>query len=136
MNKRGWLIIIGLLLLLLAACGGSNTAEAPVAEAPTATVAPTPAGDARHGEEIFEQTCIACHGPGGSGIEGLGKDMTTSDFIREQTDEELVSFLKVGRDPSDPSNSTGIPMPPKGGNPALMDDDLQDIVAYIRSLQK
>jgi len=42
----------------------------------------------------------------------------------------------VGRDPSDPLNTTGIGMPSKGGNPSLSDEDLQDVVSYIRSIQK
>ena len=79
-------------------------------------------------------TCAACHGPAGEGIEGLGKDMTTSEFIAGNTDDELVAFIKVGRDPSDPLNTTGVGMPASGGNPALSDEDLFDIVAYIRTL--
>jgi disulfide bond formation protein DsbB len=37
---------------------------------------------------------------------------------------------------SDPLNTTGIAMPPKGGNPALTDGQIVDIVAYLRSIQK
>jgi disulfide bond formation protein DsbB len=62
--------------------------------------------------------------------------MTASDFIADKTDAELVDFIKVGRDPSDPLNTTGVAMPPKGGNPALSDDDLLNVVAFIRSLQQ
>ena len=53
-----------------------------------------------------------------------------------KTDDELVAFIKVGRDPSDPLNTTGVAMPPKAGNPALTDDDLYDVVAFVRTLQK
>jgi len=91
-------------------------------------------GDAAHGEELFAATCSACHGPDGTGIEGLGKDMTTSEFIAGQTDANLISFIKSGRPTSDPLNTTGVDMPPKGGNPALSDEDLNDIVTYIRTL--
>ena len=48
----------------------------------------------------------------------------------------MVDFIKVGRDPSDPLNTTGVAMPPKGGNPALDEEDLYDIVAFIRVIQK
>lgn len=48
---------------------------------------------------------------------------------------ELVEFIKVGRSASAPSNTTGIAMPPKGGNLALSDQDLFNIVAYLRALQ-
>ena len=62
--------------------------------------------------------------------------MTTSQFIASKTDDELVAFIKVGRDPSDPLNTTGVAMPSKGGNPALSDEDFYNIVAYIRTIQK
>ena len=130
-------------LVLLAACGGGDNGSQPAA--PEAAINPTPveeaaaqvpAGDPARGEELFNQTCVACHGPGGVGVQGLGKDMTTSEFIESHSDQELVEFIKVGRDPSDPLNTTGVAMPPKGGNPALSDEDLQNIVAYMRTLQE
>ena len=72
----------------------------------------------------------------GEGISGLGKDMRASQFITGKTDTELVEFIKIGRNPGDPLNTTGVAMPPKGGNPTLSDEDLTDIVAYIRALQQ
>ena len=66
----------------------------------------------------------------------LGKDMTTSEFIANSTDAELLAFVKVGRPPGDPANTTGVDMPAKGGNPALSDEDLADIIAYIRTLEE
>ena len=83
-----------------------------------------------------EETCGACHGPEGKGVTGLGKDMTHSEFIAEKTDAELLEFIKVGRAPDDPLNTTGVLMPPKGGNPALTDQQLMDIIAYVRSIHE
>jgi mono/diheme cytochrome c family protein len=119
------MILILISIIGLTACGGSPTPE------PT----PTPRGDVAAGKELFV-TCAACHGPGGEGVPNLGKDMTTSEFIAGKTDDELVEFIKVGRAPDDPLNTTGVAMLPKGGNPSLSDDDLYDIVAYIRTLHK
>jgi disulfide bond formation protein DsbB len=48
----------------------------------------------------------------------------------------LILFVTKGRDPSDPLSTTGVQMPPRGGNPALTDQDLADIVAYVRTLEK
>ena len=110
--------------ILVTACGGGA--------APT----PTARGDAVAGKNKFESTCSACHGPDAKGIVGLGKDLTTSEFSKVKTDEELVAFLNKGRDPSDPLSTTGVAMPPKGGNPALDDDDLFDIVRYVRTLER
>ena len=123
----------------LAACGGGGDAEtgssdaapAPREEEPAAVVT----GDVAAGEAEYGKLCIACHGPGGEGIEGLGKPFTTSDFLREKNDEEMLEFITTGRPSGDPLNTTGIDMPPKGGNPALKDAQIYDIIAYIRTLQ-
>jgi disulfide bond formation protein DsbB len=134
--------LILFLLFTLTACGGSGAERLPQdansgeAQAAAEAKTPTPAGDPEAGKKIFEGTCSACHGPAGEGVEGLGKDMTTSEFIAGKTDDEMVAFLKVGRDPSDPLNTTGVAMPPKGGNPALSEADLFDVVAYVRTLHK
>lgn len=143
--KRLFYLMPGLLLVAifsLTACGGDGGRErisegtGAVATQAGAGPAQTSTGDAAHGKELFADTCAACHGPEGKGIQGLGKDMTTSEFIAGKTDDELVAFIKVGRDPSDPLNTTGVQMPRRGGNPALSDKDLYDIVAFIRTLQK
>jgi mono/diheme cytochrome c family protein len=88
---------------------------------------------AARGEPLFAQ-CAACHGADARGIPNLGKDLVTSDFLHSLTDEELLAFIKTGRPLWDPLNTTGIDMPPKGGNPALTDDDIMAIIAYIHSL--
>jgi disulfide bond formation protein DsbB len=62
--------------------------------------------------------------------------MTTSAFIKSQSDAQLLDFVKKGRPVSDPANTTKVDMPPKGGNPALTDAQLLDIIAYIRSVQR
>jgi disulfide bond formation protein DsbB len=86
------------------------------------------------GKQVFKQTCVACHGEDGKGIEGLGKNWTTSEYIASSTNDELIEFLKVGRTIEDPANTTGILMPPRGGNPNLTDDDLRNVVLYMRKL--
>ncbi len=137
--KKSVLIVTLLLFVLsiLAACGGGGSEPAPAAQ-PAAQQSAAPAvvrGDPAKGKEAFA-TCAGCHGMDAKGIAGLGKDMTTSEFIASQTDEELLAFLKVGRPASDPLNTVGVDMPPKGGNPALTDAQLLDIIAYMRSLQQ
>jgi disulfide bond formation protein DsbB len=79
---------------------------------------------------------VACHGPDAKGIQGLGKDLTASEFVQTKTNMEMVAFLQTGRPASDPLNTTGVDMPPRGGNPAFTDQDLADIVAYLRSIQQ
>ena len=123
------------LVLGLTACGGSTSPSQDEGKADSAQAA-APIGDPVAGQTLFITSCATCHGLAGEGLPGLGKDMTTSEFIASKTDAELVEFIKVGRDPSDSLNTTGVAMPPKGGNPALDENDLFDIVSYLRVLQK
>ena len=87
------------------------------------------------GEQLFVSACSACHGVDARGIQGLGKDLVDSEFVTTTDDDALVDFVTMGRPIWDPANTTGVDMPPKGGNPALTEDDLYAIVAYLRTLQ-
>ncbi|MBT5627317.1 MAG: cytochrome c [Chloroflexi bacterium] len=145
-------LAVGALMLLvaaLAACGGgggddsSSGGSSSAAPAPTATTAPAatakPAGPSNDelvgiGEKAFG-TCAGCHGADGTGVTGLGKNLVGSEFITDISDSDLATLIKVGRSSSDPANTTGIDMPPKGGNPALDEAKIDGLVAYIRSLQ-
>jgi disulfide bond formation protein DsbB len=122
--------------LVLAACGGSGAAtEAPAVSAEAQKyVGLTP--NVENGKKQFDATCTACHGPTGEGITGLGKSLVESEWTKTQGDADLALFLSKGRPTNDPLNTTGIDMPPKGGNPALKDQDLVDIVGYLRTIHK
>jgi disulfide bond formation protein DsbB len=140
-------VLILMLALALVACGGGESpADAPAdsdtsagetaEEAGGGEEEVVSAGDPAAGEELYNSNCIACHGEGGTGIEGLGKPFTTSEFVHGQSDEDLLAFIKQGRPISDPENTTGVDMPPKGGNPALTDEQILDIIAYLRTLEE
>ena len=92
--------------------------------------------DVATGQAKFAAVCANCHGEDATGIPNLGKNLTTSSFVKSKTDGELVAFISKGRDVTDPLNTTKVAMPPRGGNPTLTNDDLAAIVAYIRTLQK
>ncbi len=116
--------------LLLAACAdGDSNAGGTVSS-------PALVGDATAGKMVYEGTCVACHGPGAVGITGLGKDWTVSEFIRNNSDADLMTFIKQGRLATDSDNTTGVDMPAMGGNKALTDQDLADVIAYMRTVQK
>lgn len=107
--------------MALAACGAPATPEGPQ-------------GDAAKGKTNFATVCSSCHGPDAKGMPGLGKDLTVSEFVKSQTNAQMVAFLQVGRPATDPANTVGVDMPPRGGNPAFTDQDLADIVAFLRTI--
>ncbi len=86
------------------------------------------------GKITFMMVCAACHSPKATGIKGLGKPLIGSVFFNSHTDAELLSFLQKGRPVNDPLNTTGVMMPARGGRPSLTDNDLTNVIAYIRSL--
>lgn len=146
MRRKTHLILAALLAapLAMAACGpkqgGDDDMPAAGEEADEGEEADdaddaAAVGDAAHGAEVYAGTCSSCHGPDAKGLEGLGKDLHNNAFVAERSDQEMLDFLKVGRPATDPLNTTGVDMPPKGGNPALQDQDLLDVVAYVRTLK-
>tara|TARA_R110000737_G_scaffold2923_8_gene8866 strand:+ start:137716 stop:138570 length:855 start_codon:yes stop_codon:yes gene_type:complete len=108
--------------------------DAWIVEKPAVTTAVDASILEHPGREIFVASCSACHGANGEGIEGLGKSFVTSEFIALSSDKELMTMIKMGRPIWDPANTTGIDMPSKGGNPAITDDQLNEIISYIRSV--
>ncbi len=99
------------------------------------TEAPVAPGDPVSGEAVYASTCATCHGAIGEGVTGLGLPLDSSEFVHSTSDAQLVAFIKEGRDASHPDNTTGVAMPPKGGNPSLTDEDLADVVAFLRTLR-
>lgn len=141
---RNKLIIMSVMLALAFLsyrCGGgggesSKGDQAVQSEDSQNSAARLSPGNAEEGKKYFAQTCAACHGPEGTGLPNLGKDLTTSTYVTEKSDEELLKFIDEGRLPTDSLNSTGVAMPPRGGNPALKDQQIMDIIAYVRSIHK
>lgn len=129
-NRKFAALLLGL-ALVAAACGGGSSGDTTT----TADGAVGGSGDPLAGAAVYQGTCSSCHGTDLKGIEGLGKQLAPSDFVAAKTEAELVAFIKVGRPAGDPENSTGVDMPPKGGNPALDDQDLADVAAYLLAQQ-
>ncbi len=136
MTSRSLVASLALAFTLLAA--GCPGPAAPAQSATTTKKAPlrTQAKKAGpSGADLYKSSCAACHGPDAKGVPNLGKDLVNSEFCKSQSDDEMLAFLKKGRAADDPANTTKVAMPPKGGNPALKDDDLRAIVTYITSLR-
>lgn len=90
----------------------------------------------REGRQLFagDAFCYTCHGPEGTGIEGLGSDLTDGRWVHtDGSYDELVSRVREGV----PANSatTGVPMPPRGGA-RLTPEQIRAVAAYVWTLSR
>jgi mono/diheme cytochrome c family protein len=134
------MLLLLCLSLILVAC--SDAAQStPLAAPPTPTTAPTPTeqppqkiGDAEAGQHLFVESCAPCHGHNATGIEGIGFDLTTSEFVGGLTTAQLADFIIMGRSLNNPMNSSGLRMPARGGRTDLSDQEIFDIATYLHTI--
>jgi mono/diheme cytochrome c family protein len=131
----------GLMLATLTGC--KSNSSTPSASQKQAATPPAPVarktpivGSAAKGKALFQENCTTCHGMQGQGVPRLGADLQTNNFIASSSDAQVVAFIEQGRSANDPLNTLHVAMPPKGGDPALTTQDLYDIVAFLRQIQK
>jgi len=85
------------------------------------------------GDQLYRESCAACHGLNAEGVANLGNQLRGADYVNSKTDAELLAVIREGRDLTHPENTTGLVMPPSGGRPDLSDEDLLSIIAFVRS---
>ena len=81
-----------------------------------------------NGYKVYTQNCTVCHDEDGTGLMPGVPDLNKSNDLHMRTVEQLVERIKQGSKNSD----LPVVMPPKGGNPNLSDDDIRDVVIYMR----
>ncbi len=82
-------------------------------------------GDWHAGSAIYHQTCVACHGEDGHGVRAGVPDFTTG--VMAYSAGSLSRHIENGfHVPGRP-----LAMPPKGNNPALTDEDIRNVLAYL-----
>ncbi|HXE74756.1 MAG TPA: cytochrome c [Candidatus Xenobia bacterium] len=86
-------------------------------------------GNAEAGKAVYDKKCASCHAKDGAGNPGIAKAMKVelrhlgSKEVQAQKDEELKKFVTEG---------TAKKKPVKG----LSDQELADVIAYVRTLKK
>lgn len=152
--RMPWLPVGGMIVAVLAVftalfiSGGQDPQVAAAQQSPFATLAVTPGAQVRvdgtisdpatlnRGEQLYLQSCAACHGLDGMGVVNLGNQLRSSEFFANNTDAQLLAVTRQGRELNDPANTSGLVMPPSGGRPDLTDEDLLAIIAYLRTPNK
>jgi copper transport protein len=123
-------VIVGIVLLVQARLPAAAIAAVDPNPA-LALAAPDPAAVVR-GEPLFAQNCVLCHGPGGRG-DGPGAaslsrppaDLAGGHSLGH-SDEDYAYWIANGIEGTDMPAFTG----------TLDDDQIRDVIAYVRSLQR
>ncbi len=85
-------------------------------------------GTGLSGKDIYNQTCVACHGAKGTGaIPGTPSFIGPAGPLAKSNDELMRSITIGFQSPGSP-----MAMPAKGGNPALNAEDIQAVLGYLR----
>ncbi|HEY7290020.1 MAG TPA: PQQ-dependent dehydrogenase, methanol/ethanol family [Vicinamibacterales bacterium] len=108
-----------LFAVILSAAAVAPHAQQPAATNPLAANAEAAAA----GEHLFNQTCQSCHGPGGQGDRGPA--LNAGRFMREDVDADLFRSIR-----------TGVPGTQMPSFANLTDEQVWQLVAYIRSLNR
>jgi len=102
----------------------------------TLVVAASP-GDAAKGKEIFAKSCASCHGATAKGdgaaaaaLNPKPKDLTDKAYMSKLDDTYMGNIIAKGG----PAVGKSPLMPPFGS--PLKDQDIRDVIAFIRSLAK
>ena len=109
----------------------TTLADSSPSPSPSGTAGALP-GDPNKGAALYGQNCATCHGASLEG--GIGAVLNPIDKLpgvpNTLDPTFLITIITNGRTPQagDPKQ---IPMPPKGGNTALTDQDVKDLAAYI-----
>ena len=88
--------------------------------------------DTDKGKQIYEQNCLACHGPEGKGDGPLAMTLKPAPAnlggktVKTKPDSDLLTVIRKGK--------TGTAMPP--WEEKLSEQQINDVLAYVRILGK
>ena len=105
----------------------ASTAAGTAAPASTAGGAAA-AGNEQQGATLFATNCAPCHGQGGQGG-GVGPKLVGNQFVQAGPDQAIYDTIANGR----PGTAMPAWSTAKGG--ALSDQQIYDLIAYLKSLQ-
>lgn len=79
-------------------------------------------GDSSSPITLYQASCARCHGVNGEGIVGQGPVLADAPFTESATVAEWIALVRAGRGA----------MPPSGGNPDLTDEQLAQMLEFLR----
>ena len=102
--------------------------------AAAAVIAAAPIAFAADAKEVYDKSCASCHGKDGKGDTPAGKKLKAKDYTDPAVqaalkDEELIKAVKEGVKDGDKTKM-------KGFGDKLTDEEIKQLIAYIRSFKK
>lgn len=141
-KRLGLGLALGMIALGVAACGGGGSGGGGSAADIAADVAYSSRGDAAAGAQVFEANCTSCHSPGtdqlvGPGLAGMfseegptlpagvsyGLNLSNG---KARTETNVAEWIKTGG-----QGKIGLMTAQ-----TLDDQQMADVIAYLRSLKK
>ncbi len=113
---------------ILAFLQASNNPPKKASPRVSASSASTEATAGLTGEGVYTQTCIACHGGDGKGTVPGAPDFTDKSGRLSKADDVLMKHMTNGFQ----SSGSPMAMPAKGGNSALTQGDLKNVLQYLK----
>ncbi|MCE7993602.1 MAG: c-type cytochrome [Roseivirga sp.] len=90
--------------------------------------------DRTHGLQLYRNTCAACHGQAGAGIEGLAPPLDGSEYIKGPVKRLGLVLLHGMKGPLTVNGQRyefNAQMPGLSANPNMSDQDITDIITYL-----
>lgn len=93
-----------------------------------------PLDDRTHGLQLYRETCAACHGGNGRGVEGLAPPLDNSDWVKGSVDRLVLVLLHGLKGPVSVNGEQyefNAQMPGLANNAEFSDQDITDLVTYL-----
>lgn len=93
-----------------------------------------PLDDRTHGLQLYRDTCAACHGGNGRGVEGLAPPLDNSNWVKGSVDRLVLVLLHGLKGPVNVNGEKyefNAQMPGLANNTEFDDQDITDLVTYL-----
>ena len=130
-------LVIGVLLSSLVACGGDTSKSASSSsQAPpdSAAALPAPATTVASAGEVEYQRCVTCHQATGMGVPNAFPPLAGSEYVNGPVDRMVAIIIHGLQGPITVNGAAfNSAMMPYGTNVPMTDDQIATVATYVRS---